>query len=198
MKKQPCWAWYLYCTLFQVCQSTLWFSLTLMHINRDYWVDFWISTVRLQIKGINKNGFRYLHLSPDFQELHKAELAASLWKPVVLVTASPSILSGVLWKTLLDDVHKGVKIAGTSFPANFSRKGSVFLLCSCICWASPSSWVHKWLHSFLQPRDLTSLFFVFESTEEAAVSWDFVKLYFTVCYSPVNLRKCLSLSLVSA
>lgn len=79
MKKQPCWAWYLYCMLFQVCQGTLLFSLTLVHrhIHRDYWVDFWILTVRLQIKGTNKNKYRYLRLNPDFQELHKAELAAS-------------------------------------------------------------------------------------------------------------------------
>lgn len=87
VKKQPCWAWYLYCTLFQVCQSTLLFSLTLMHryINGDYWVDFWISTVRLQIKGTNKNRYRYLHLGLDFQELHKAELAASRLKVCSIV-----------------------------------------------------------------------------------------------------------------
>lgn len=58
----------------------------------------------------------------------KQNLGLHLSKSVVLVTASPSILSGaVLWKTILDGVHRGVKTAGTLFLANFSVKGSVFL-----------------------------------------------------------------------
>ncbi|XP_017677736.1 PREDICTED: probable phospholipid-transporting ATPase IIB isoform X2 [Lepidothrix coronata] len=32
---------------------------------------------RLQMRGTSKSRYRYSHLSPDFQELHKAELAAS-------------------------------------------------------------------------------------------------------------------------
>lgn len=94
MKNKPCWAWYLYCTLFQLCQSTFFFSLTLMHrlFDRHYWLDSWFSTARLQMNEQARTDTGTGSLVQTSRNFIKQNLLLHLCKSLVLMTASPSII----------------------------------------------------------------------------------------------------------
>lgn len=94
MKNEPCWAWYLYCTLFQLCQSTFSFSLMLMRrlFDRHYWLDSWFSQPDYKWKEQARTDTGTGSLVQTSRNFIKQNLLLRLCKSLVLMTASPSTI----------------------------------------------------------------------------------------------------------